>query len=158
MSSKFEKDVYQKFAQFDEKFKKIDERFEKVDERFQKIDERFAKIDERFQKIDERFAKIDERFAKLEKDISFMKDDIAFTSKRVDNIENILVSMQQTMENMNKSIILIEHTLTTKIPALFDGYSMHQEKQEIQQENIDSLNVKVEEHDVRISSLEQVII
>lgn len=118
----------------------------------------FSHINEKFENIDQRFEEIDKRFDRIEKDISFMKDDISFTSKRVDNIENILVSMQKTMENMNKSIILIEHTLTTKIPALFDGYSINQEKQEIQQESVDSLNKKVEEHDIRISSLEQAII
>ena len=101
----------------------------------------------------------------VKKDIAFMKEDMSIMNHRIDNIENVLVSMQknmqsmqESMETMNRSIILIEHKITTEIPTLFDGYSMHQQKQELQQENIDSLNVKVEEHDIRISSLEQAIV
>ena len=33
--------------------------------------------------------------------------------------------------------------------------TLHQEKQEIQEESINSLNRKVEDHDIRISILEQ---
>ena len=59
---------------------------------------------------------------------------------------------------MNRSIILIEHRVTTENPTLFDAYSMQQQKQEIQQENLTSLNIQVAEHDIRISSLEQAIV
>ena len=137
MSSKFEKDVYNKFEQIDARFEQIDARFDKTD----------ARIDN-----------LEKDMKEVKKDISFMKEDMSMMNSRIDNIENVLVSMQKTMESMNRSIILIEHKVTTEIPALFDGYSMHQEKQEIHQENIDSLNVKVEEHDIRISNLEQAII
>ena len=103
------------------------QRFEEFDEKFKKIDERFDKIDERFEKIDERFEKID------------------------DTLEGI----QETLEVMKRSIILIEDQVSVKIPALFDGYAMHQQKQEILEKDINSLNRKVENHDIRISILEQ---
>lgn len=80
----------------------------------------------------------------MKKDINFLKED--------------LLTMHQSLETMQHSIILIEHQVTTVIPALLDGYSTHQQKQEIQQENLTSLNVKVEEHDIRISNLEQAIV
>lgn len=134
MVNNFEKNVLSKLDEFDRKFKDNDKFQKNVYERFDKIDKKFEKMDKKFDTIDKKFDSIDIRFEK---------------------IENILLSMQQTIEKMNKSIILIEHKVSTEIPALFDGYSMHQEKQEFQQENIDSLNIKVEEHDIRISSLEQ---
>ena len=92
----------------------------------------------------------------LKTDVSTLKKDIAFIKEDMSFMQRAMLSMQKTIETMNRSIILIEHKVTTEIPTLFDGYSMHQQKQESQQENIDSLNVKVEEHDIRISSLENV--
>ena len=105
---------------------------------------KFKEIDAKFEQIDKRFEEIDARFEKIENVLVTMQD--------------TMLSMQKSIETMNRSIILIEYKVTTEIPALFDGYSMHQQKQEIQQENLTSLNIKVEEHDIRISDLEQAIV
>ena len=145
MSAEFEKNVYKEFDKIDEKFDKIDERFDKIDERFEKVDNRIDKFQkdvyEKFDKVDERFEKVDERFEKIDKRLDEH-------DKKFDNIEHILADIQ-------RSIVLIEDQVMVKIPALFDGYAMHQEKQEIQEESINSLNRKVEDHDIRISILEQ---
>lgn len=130
MTSKFEKDVYKKFEQND---KKMDV-FEKD-----------------ITEMKEDISTLKEDVATLKKDMAFMKEDMSYMQKT-------MLSIQETMETMSRSIILIEHKVTTEIPALFDGYAMHQERQEIQQENITSLNVKVEEHDIRISNLEQAVV
>ena len=130
MSSKFEKDVL----------------------------DRFDKTDARMDTFEQDMKVLKQDMSNMKKDISFMKEDMSFMQNNIDNINTTLISIQKSMETMNRSIILIEQKVTTEIPTLFDGYSMHQEKQEQQQENIDSLNVKVEEHDVRISSLEQAIV
>lgn len=63
-------------------------------------------------------------------------------------------------------IILNEHTkhleridktldaITNKIPALFDAFSMVSAKQEQQEERIDHLEEKLENHSMKIASLE----
>ena len=66
--------------------------------------------------------------------------------------------MSQDMQVTKEAVILMEQKISVEIPALFDGYSMHQEKQERQDNEINSLNVKVENHDVRISCLEEKVV
>lgn len=102
-------------------------KFDKLDKFQEDVYKRFDKIDEKFDKIDEKFARIDKKFD----------------------------SIDHTLEVIKESLILIEDQVMFKIPALFDGYSMHQQKQEILEDNINSVNRKVEDHDIRISILEQ---
>ena len=134
MSVEFEKKAYEKFDKFDAKLDKIEkfqqmacEKFDKLDKFQEYVYENFDRMDITFKKIDERFKKVDERF---------------------DEITQILDVIRQSQ-------VLLEDQLMTKIPALFDGYSMHQQKQEFLEDNINSVNRKVEDHDIRISILEQ---
>lgn len=137
-----------KLQEHDERFNKIDQKFEEVDQRFKEIDQRFEQIDQRFEKIDQRFEEIDQSFKEV--DQSFKK--INQTLKRH---EVEMEKMSQDMQVTKEAVILMEQKISVEIPALFDGYSMHQEKQERQDNEINSLNVKVENHDVRISCLEE---
>lgn len=102
--------------------------FEKMAcKKFDKLDKFQEDVYKRFDKIDEKFARIDKKFD----------------------------SVDHTLEVIKESLILIEDQVMFKIPALFDGYSMHQQKQEILEDSINSVNHKVEDHDIRISILEQ---
>ena len=102
--------------------------FEKMAcEKFDKIDRFQEDTRENFDRMEITFKKIDEKFASIDHNIEVIKE----------------------------SLILIEHQVMVKIPALFDGYSMHQQKQEILENNINSLDRKVEDHDIRLSILEQ---
>lgn len=141
MSIEFEKNVYRKFNDFDKKFESIDKRFESIDKRFESIDKRFESIDKKFENIDKKFESIDKKFESIDE---FQKE----ANEKFDKIFHIL-------DVIRESQILIEHQVMVKIPALFDGYSMHQQKQEILESNINSLDRKVEDHDIRLSILEQ---
>ena len=57
---------------------------------------------------------------------------------------------------MNRALILIEDDTSNKIPALFDGYSFHQQHIEEGEKRLDILENEVDEHSIRISALEQV--
>ena len=133
-----------KLQEHDERFNKIDEKFEEVDQRFKEIDQRFEKIDQRFEEIDQSFKEVDQSFKKINQ-----------TLKRH---EVEMEKMSQDMQVTKEAVILMEQKISVEIPALFDGYSMHQEKQERQDNEINSLNVKVENHDVRISCLEEKVV
>lgn len=136
----FEKFTILKFQEHDEKFNKIDERFDKIDKKFEEIDERFDKIDKKFDEIDERFEKIDRRFEEVD--------------KRFEELETEIKEMAKGMQVTKEAVILMEQKISLEIPVLFDGYSMHQEKQERQECEIDSINNKIASHDARISCLE----
>lgn len=158
MANEFEKNVLDKLDNNDKFQADVYKRFDKSDARMDNFEQDMSdmKKDISILKTDVADLKID--VAILKTDVANMKKDIAFMKEDMSFMQRSMLAMQQTMENMNRSIILIEHKVTTEIPALFDGYSMQQQKQDIQQENLTSLNVKVEEHDIRISSLEQAIV
>lgn len=158
MSAIFEKTVLEKLGQIDTRLTKIEKtqddtlehlknfekftilKFQEHDEKFNKIDERFDKIDKKFEEIDERFEKVDRRFEEVD--------------KRFEELETEIKEMAKGMQVTKEAVILMEQKISLEIPALFDGYSMHQEKQERQECEIDSINNKIASHDARISCLE----
>ena len=133
-----------KLQEHDERFNKIDQKFEEVDQRFKEIDQRFEEVDQRFEKIDQSFKEVNQSFKEINQ-----------TLKRH---EVEIKKMSRDMQVTKEAVILMEQKISVEIPALFDGYSMHQEKQERQDNEINSLNVKVENHDVRISCLEEKVV
>lgn len=164
MANKFEEYVLDKLDNFEEKFKQNDkfqadvyERFDKSDARMDIFEQDMCEMKADISNLKEDVATLKTDVATLKTDVSILKKDMALMKEDMSFMQRTMLSMQKTIETMNRSIILIEHKITTEIPALFDGYSMHQQNQEIQQENLTSLNVKVEEHDIRISSLENTI-
>lgn len=94
--------------------------------------------------------KIDERIDKLESRMDKLED-------RMDKLEIRMDSMEKTLQSICRSLILIEDQVMNKIPALFEGYSIHQERIEASKTEISSINKKVEDHDIRISYLEEKI-
>lgn len=155
MSAEFEKNVYRKFDDFDKKFESIDKKFENIDKKFENIDNKFENIDKKFDSIDKKFKSIDKRFDDIDK---FQKE----ANEKFDNIDKFQKEANEKFDKIfhildviRESQILVEHQVMVKIPALFDGYAMHQQKQEILENNINSLNRKVEDHDIRLSILEQ---
>ena len=143
--------IDQKFEEVDQRFKEIDQRFEQIDQRFEEVGQRFKEIDQRFEEVDQRFEKFDQNFKEVNKSFK----EINQTLKRH---EVEIKKMSQDMQVTKEAVILMEQKISLEIPALFDGYSMHQEKQERQDDEINSLNLKVEKHDARISYLEEKVI
>ena len=76
----------------------------------------------------------------------------------MDKLENRMDSMDKTLKSMCRSLTLIEDQVMNKIPALFDGYSAHEEKIEQEKSELNSINEKIENHDIRISYLEEKIV
>ena len=51
-------------------------------------------------------------------------------------------------------MVIIEDAVVNKIPALFDAYIMHQEKQELLETRMNKLEDVSQMHSIRIMSLE----
>lgn len=81
---------------------------------------------------------------------------------RLDSIESVTCSrfdnIERRLESLETSVAIIENEVTNKIPALFEAYGIHEEKFVEDKEKINSINEKVEEHDIRISYLEEKIV
>ncbi len=127
MSSDVEEKIFKELTCINERLDSHDKKFEAIDQRFEQVDQRFNQIDQKFEQVDQRFEEIGQTLKEIIHSIDVMKS----------------------------SIILIEQKVSVEIPTLFDAYSGQHEKQTIHQNEINSLNQKVENHDIRISILEQ---
>lgn len=105
-----------------------------------------------------RFEEVDKRLAGFKESMKEAHVEVLRLKENVEGLKIDMANMQKRMDTMSGSIVLIEHKISTEIPALFDGYSLQKEIQGIQHGNITSLNIKVEEHDIRISDLEQAVV
>ncbi len=112
------------------------------------------------------------RVGELETDVKELKEDVGELKVRVGNLETDVKELKEDVRELKEgakatkadlqitkeAVILIEDKITREIPTLFDGYSMHQEKQERQGKEISLINRKIRNHDARISSLEQNVV
>jgi len=116
-------------------------RFDQIDKR---LDEQETKFNKRF---DEQDAKFNKRFD--EQDAKFNAQENNFSSK--------FNALENEIKTMKSSIINIEVQVTEKIPALFDAITVNNDKHEIYDSAIASLNAKTFNHNIRISALEDTI-
>lgn len=108
----------------------------------------------------------------LKEDVKELKQDVGELKVRVGDLETDVKELKEDVRELKEgakatkadlqitkeAVILIEDKITREIPTLFDGYSMHQEKQERQGKEISLINRKIRNHDARISSLEQNVV
>ena len=108
----------------------------------------------------------------METDVKELKEEVGNLKVRVENLETDVKELKEDVRELKEgakatkadlqitkeAVILIEDKITREIPTLFDGYSMHQEKQERQGKEISLINRKIRNHDARISSLEQNVV
>lgn len=134
MSAEFEEKTTRELSNLRAETKRLNAKLDKVNERLDNHDKKFDAIDKRFENVDRQFDAIGAKF---------------------DEVDNKLDNITTVLESVQRSVVLMEQKLTVDIPALFDGYTAHQEIQERQQGKINSLSKKVENHDIRISILEQ---
>lgn len=116
------------------------------------MEEKIDMLVEKTNKID----KLMEKVGALENDIKELREEQASTNKILNVVQKDIKELRQDHENMNRSLILIEDDTSNKIPALFDGYSFHQQHIEEDEKRLDVLENEVDEHSIRISALEQV--
>ena len=64
--------------------------------------------------------------------------------------------LKEMMKSFQRTMLIVEDAVTNKIPALFDGYSMHQQKQEELEEKVENLEQVTQTHSIRIAALETI--
>lgn len=129
-----------------------------MEEKIDLILEKMIKVD-MIDMLVEKTNKIDmlvEKVGVLEKDIKELREEQDNTNKTLNVVQKDIKELRQDHENMNRALILIEDDTSNKIPALFDGYSFHQQHIEEDEKRLDILESEVDEHSIRISALEQV--
>ena len=131
-----------------ELLKMQNKRFERIDQRF---DEQEAMFHQKFVEqqtfFQQKFGEQDQKFAQQE-------TKLASQDARLTRIEDRLEKHDQEIAEIKRIVLNIEVQVTEKIPALFDAFAANQDKHEIYDKNISSLNAKTFNHDLRISALE----
>lgn len=93
-------------------------------------------------------------FMEMKEEITSMKQDITDMQKEITGMKKDIKELKEDVDTMNRNIIIIEDDTSNKIPALFDGYSFHQQHIEEHDKRIDTLEIKVDNHSNRLWALE----
>ena len=75
-------------------------------------------------------------------------------NKRLENVELELKVTQESLNNLNNNFTVFDFEINKKIDTLFDAITANNEKHDVFEKSIVSLNTKTFNHDIRISVLE----
>ena len=98
---------------------------------------------------------MEEKIDKMFLVVTELKEDVVELKERVSKLEEDVKELREDYRSMNRTIVLIQEDTSTKIPALFDGYSFHQQHIETNDKRLDALENKVENHSLRLWALEK---
>ena len=167
MSKEFEDAVLKKLDSLENKLvlfeKSTQEKFDSMEERFDLMEkttnERFNSMEEKFDLMEktttEKFNSMEEKYDLMDKST---KDRFCSLEQALKNIEIELKDTQEVVISLNQRFIKFDYEINKKIDTLFDACFVNTEKDTMHEENINSLNSKVLNHDIRISNLENKVL
>ena len=142
MSKDFEGVVLKKLEKLDERTQKTDNVIEEV------ILKKLEKLDERTKKTDNVIEEV--ILKKLEK-LDALEDTMQnVVLKKLENLE----SLEESVKNLNNNFTVFDFEINKKIDTLFDAITANNEKHDVFEKSIVSLNTETFNHDIRISVLE----
>lgn len=127
------KEINETLKRHEEHFIEHDKHFERIEEQLKRHEEHLIEHDKHFERIEAKLKEHDEHFERIEEHLKRHDED--------------LKELKEMIKSLQEAMVIVEDAVTRKLPALFDGYKMHQEKQE-------RLEEKLEEHSIRIFALE----
>jgi len=74
--------------------------------------------------------------------------------KKLDSLENEVKSNQESIKKLNDNFTVFDFEINRKIDTLFDAIKVNNQKHDVFEKSIVSLNTKTFNHDIRISVLE----
>ena len=138
-----DKQFEQIFAKLNEHDKQFEQIFTKLNEHDKRFEQIFAKLDEHDEKFEQIFAKLDEHDEKFEQVFA-----------KLNEHDKKFADHDKEFRNLKDCLMVIEVELFNKIKALFDGYTINQEKGTELESRQSSTEQKVEVNSLRISVLE----
>lgn len=146
MSKEFEEIVLKKFEELNNK---IDSKLGSLEK---KMDSKIDNLGNRIDNLENRIDNLDKKFTAFQKDITMkLMNFEKFTIMKFEELKEVktdLTIIKQKVEHM-------EQILEKDSPEMFDKYISKQEKQ---RKEIDSLELTIENHEVRISALEKKVV
>ena len=77
-------------------------------------------------------------------------------SKKLEDHDSMFKKINETLESMHRSILLIEDDVHNKLPALLDGHGFHQDHLEKHDQEIEDLQALTEEHSLKLIVLNDI--
>ena len=99
----------------------------------------------------EKLDKLEERTVNTEKMVQEISTELKNTQKE-------LKSTQEGLENLTDKFTVFDYEINRKIDSLFDAFSVNREKDLVHEKDINSLDEKVFNHNIRNSNLEDKIL
>lgn len=128
----------------------------------QELLEKVDKNSEDIKNLNNSVMVLEEKVDRNSEDIKSLNKSVTVLDEKVDNkvnelnkkIDMLEEKMDKNFEEIRKSLLLIEDCVTNKIPALFDGYTAHQEKIDTTDKEVENIKEVSQNHSIRISVLE----
>ena len=146
MSKEFEEIVLKKFEELNNK---IDSKLGSLEK---KMDSKIDNLGNRIDNLENRIDNLDKKFTAFQKDITTkLMNFEKFTILKFEELKEVKTDLTITKQKVEH----MEQILEKNIPEMFDKYISKQEKQ---RKEIDSLELTIENHEVRISALEKKVV
>ena len=167
MSKEFEEIVLKKFEELNNKIdsklgsleKKMDSKIDNLGNRIDNLGNRIDNLENRIDNLENRIDNLENRIDNLDKKFTAFQKDITtklmnfekFTILKFEELKEVKTDLTITKQKVEH----MEQILEKDIPEMFDKYISKQEKQ---RKEIDSLELTIENHEVRISALEKKVV
>ncbi len=160
MSKEFEEIVLKKFEELNNKIdsklgsleKKMDSKIDNLGNRIDNLGNRIDSLENRIDNLENRIDNLDKKFTAFQKDITTkLMNFEKFTILKFEELKEVKTDLTITKQKVEH----MEQILEKDISEMFDKYISKQEKQ---RKEIDSLELTIENHEVRISALEKKVV
>lgn len=88
------------------------------------------------------------------KEFNNLQGQFSSLENKVDTLQGQFSSLENTVANINETVIVLESEFKDKSSALFDGHTTNQEHLERNDKNLEDVQAILENHSVRLISLE----
>ena len=150
MSKEFEEIVLKKLDILEEKVGKLDI----LEAKFNNLETEVGSLKTGVSGLETEVSSLKTGVSGLETEVSSLKTELRETNKRLGNLEMEVKDTGEVVNYLNQNFTKFDYEINKKIDTIFDALKVNDEKHDIFQKSIVSLNTKTFNHDIRISVLE----
>lgn len=162
MSIEFENAVLRKLDVLNSRFDNLENnynaRFDKLEANYDNLNARFDNLENnynaRFDKLEANNNDLNSKFSNLDANYNDLNSKLNEHTKLINKCLEEIHDTQEILISLNNSFIRHEHESNKKFKALFDSFCLNSDNHKVYDDHITSLNSKIYNHDIRISTLE----
>ena len=120
--------------------------------------EKLDVLDERTLNTDKKLEEVSEELKNTKAEVKVLSKKMEDTQAKVKDLSKKMDNTQENVKELTNKFTVFDYEINNKIDTLFDAFTVNQEKDLVHEKDIDSLNQKVFDHDIRISNLEDKVL